>query len=135
MRYSRRLFWANLQSNHLSKHNCCECSFHVVYWITVCDKEVKPKPKLSDISSATALKDVTPSGTVIFSTVCVWSLKKNIKLRCSESAALCASINVPALKIREGYEVLLGQRWSYILCKSTGPHKGTSQPSTHSYIY
>lgn len=39
-----------LQSNHLYKYNCCECSCHVVYCITVCDKELKPKPKLSDIS-------------------------------------------------------------------------------------
>lgn len=66
-----KTFSANLQSNPSYKHHCCECGCHVVYCVTVRDKEVKPKPKLSDISSATALNNVTPSGTVIFSTVCV----------------------------------------------------------------
>lgn len=44
------------------------------YLVTFCGTGVKPKPRLSDITSAAALKDVTPSGTVIFPLVHVLSL-------------------------------------------------------------
>ena len=39
---------------------------NVDYLVTFCGTAVKPKPKLSDITSATATREVTPSGTFMF---------------------------------------------------------------------
>lgn len=44
--------------------------------ITCCGAGVKPKPRLSDITRATARKAVNPSGTESFSLVQVFSLKE-----------------------------------------------------------
>lgn len=49
---------------------------HTEYLVTFCGTGVKPKPRLSDITSATAPKEVTPSGTVIFSLIHVLSLSE-----------------------------------------------------------
>lgn len=39
---------------------------HIENEVTFSGTGVKPRPRLSDITSAAALKEVTPSGTVIF---------------------------------------------------------------------
>lgn len=57
------------------KHHCY-IDAQSVYVVTFCGTGVKPKPRLSDITSATAVKEVTPSGTDIFSLVHVFSLTK-----------------------------------------------------------
>merc|ERR1712035_104443 len=52
---------------------------HNEYVVTFCGTGVKRKPRLSDITIATALKEVTPSGTVIFPLVQVLSSLTEMK--------------------------------------------------------
>lgn len=49
--------------------------------ITCCGAGVKPKPRVSDITRATARKAVNPSGTESFSLVQVFSLKKKCRYK------------------------------------------------------
>lgn len=55
-----------------------------MYLVTFCGSGVKPNPRLSDITSAAAPKDVTPSGTDIFPLIQVLSLTDKNKKQKTE---------------------------------------------------
>lgn len=79
----KKKFVGNANPDLNQRH--CYIDAHSVYLVTFCGTGVKPNPRLSDITNATAPKEVTPSGTDIFSLVQVLSLtemteKKNKKL-------------------------------------------------------